>query len=639
MPFRRPAIALVVAAVLGLVPPAAAAPAERTPDRARVERADDYRELFDEQELTGSGAWCWFADPRAVHVAGRFRRTYTGWIDSAGNIKLAAFDHDTHVRSTAVLRAGFPVDDHNNPAILALPDGRLLVFFSGHGGRDMFVRRSVRPEDVTAWEPATVVGTNLEGRHGYTYPNPVRLAAEGGRIYLFWRGGNFNPAFSTSDDDGRTWAPARHLIDAPGHRPYVKVASNGTDTITFAFTDAHPDGFVTSMYSMSYRDGGFYKADGTRIAGLADLPLRPEQADKIFDGPANGTTSWVHDTALDAQGRPVITYATIPAIDDHRYRYARWLGDRWLDVELTKAGPAIIEDPKQQLYSGGITLDHEDPSVVYLSRRVGAVHEIERWSTTDEGTSWTAQPVTSGSAESNFRPVSPRGLPPGEDLEVIWMTGRYPTFTTFQTVLNRSGVPSGGEPPVAAFTSEVGAVRLGVTVDGTRSRDPDGSVAAYAWDFGDGATAAGPKVTHPYAAPGTYPVTLTVTDDTGHDDVFASEVTVDEQVPTKLRISATPNPVEAGTPFQIGGRLVRADTGAYVPGQVLTVLRRRAGNTRWGRAAELRTPANGLVTFTDSQPRNTEYLIRHTGNAAWGPSESPVKLVVVTHTVVRGIAF
>ena len=189
MPFRRPAIALVVAAVLGLVPPAAAAPAERTPDRARVERADDYRELFDEQELTGSGAWCWFADPRAVHVAGRFRRTYTGWIDSAGNIKLAAFDHDTHVRSTAVLRAGFPVDDHNNPAILALPDGRLLVFFSGHGGRDMFVRRSVRPEDVTAWEPATVVGTNLEGRHGYTYPNPVRLAAEGGRIYLFWRGG------------------------------------------------------------------------------------------------------------------------------------------------------------------------------------------------------------------------------------------------------------------------------------------------------------------------------------------------------------------------------------------------------------------------------------------------------------------
>ena len=76
-----------------------------------------------------------------------------------------------------------------------------------------------------------------------------------------------------------------------------------------------------------------------------------------------------------------------------------------------------------------------------------------------------------------------------------------------------------------------------------------------------------------------------------------------------------------------------------MPGQVLTVLRRRAGNTRWGRAAELRTTANGLVTFTDSQPRNTEYLIRHTGNVAWGPSESPVKLVVVTHTVVRGIAF
>ena len=42
-------------------------------------------------------------------------------------------------------------------------------------------------------------------------------------------------------------------------------------------------------------------------------------------------------------------------------------------------------------------------------------------------------------------------------------------------------------------------------------------MARYDWDFGDGSTApnGGPRPTHAYAKPGTYNVTLTVTDDAG----------------------------------------------------------------------------------------------------------------------------
>ena len=36
----------------------------------------------------GSGAWCWFADPRAV--TGRTDVTYVGWIDGAGDVRVAA---------------------------------------------------------------------------------------------------------------------------------------------------------------------------------------------------------------------------------------------------------------------------------------------------------------------------------------------------------------------------------------------------------------------------------------------------------------------------------------------------------------------------------------------------------------------
>jgi hypothetical protein len=70
---------------------------------------------------------------------------------------------------------------------------------------------------------------------------------------------------------------------------------------------------------------------------------------------------------------------------------------------------------------------------VLLSRQVGAVNEIERWTTPDGGASWRTQAITSGSTQTNVRPVSPRGLTGTGPLSVLWMAGRYPSYTRFQT--------------------------------------------------------------------------------------------------------------------------------------------------------------------------------------------------------------
>ena len=48
-----------------------------------------------------------------------------------------------------------------------------------------------------------------------------------------------------------------------------------------------------------------------------------------------------------------------------------------------------------------------------------------------------------------------------------------------------------------------------------RASSDDGKIAKWYWEFGDGATAQGKKATHTWAAPGTYEVTLWVTDDAG----------------------------------------------------------------------------------------------------------------------------
>src|SRR5688572_31936384 len=54
-----------------------------------------------------------------------------------------------------------------------------------------------------------------------------------------------------------------------------------------------------------------------------------------------------------------------------------------------------------------------------------------------------------------------------------------------------------------------------VAVDASSSRDSDGSITSYAWDFGDGATGSGVTATHEYQIVGLYSVRLTVTDNDG----------------------------------------------------------------------------------------------------------------------------
>ena len=94
--------------------------------------------------------------------------------------------------------------------------------------------------------------------------------------------------------------------------------------------------------------------------------------------------------------------------------------------------------------------------------------------------------------------------------------------------------PTGPPPPrdpVAAFGYGCEAVTC--SFDASASTDPDGAVTDYAWDFGDGQSESGPGATtdHEYAGFGTYPVTLTVTDDSGATDALTRLVEVQDEPP------------------------------------------------------------------------------------------------------------
>jgi PKD repeat protein len=84
------------------------------------------------------------------------------------------------------------------------------------------------------------------------------------------------------------------------------------------------------------------------------------------------------------------------------------------------------------------------------------------------------------------------------------------------------------EPPTAVFATTPAVPTLGraVSFDGSGSSDPDGRIASYAWDFGDGTTGTGANATHAYQSAGTYTVRLTVTDSAGGKATSTRAVTV-----------------------------------------------------------------------------------------------------------------
>jgi PKD repeat protein len=98
-----------------------------------------------------------------------------------------------------------------------------------------------------------------------------------------------------------------------------------------------------------------------------------------------------------------------------------------------------------------------------------------------------------------------------------------------------------------------GTVGIAVTFDGSGSTDPDGSIVAYDWDFGDGTTGTGVSPTHTYAASGTFTVSLTVTDDAGDSDTATTSATIGEGNQPPVADANGPYNGTAGVPVTFDG--------------------------------------------------------------------------------------
>jgi hypothetical protein len=397
----------------------------------------------------GTGAWTYFTDPRSVSDG---KKTFTGWISSGGWVHIASYDWSTGLKSERVLRPRTGSDDHNNPALAIMPDGRVIVFYSPHSGphipigrkSHMYYAVTARPGDITSWRPIHRVSVNVRGGLGYTYPSPIMLA--NGDVWLAWRGGNWMPTRSVLHNGH--WKSARNVIAAPGdkrklfnkelpRRPYTKYAPGKNGRIHMIYTDGHPFEDRTSIYyaSVSPRSDRLYRADGSLIGGS---PVHMRDGTRIYSFRRHGN-GWVMDVADDGNGNPVVVYtAGWNRFKRVQFRMVRWTGKRWLDSFVSYASEkprALAHKYFHSFYSGGMTIDRNDPHRLFISRGVGKKYRVEVWDSDPHYSHWKFS-VVSPPGQGCFRPVGSVG--PGPSM-VLFLCGMHRTWTRYHSTI--WGVP------------------------------------------------------------------------------------------------------------------------------------------------------------------------------------------------------
>ncbi len=135
-----------------------------------------------------------------------------------------------------------------------------------------------------------------------------------------------------------------------------------------------------------------------------------------------------------------------------------------------------------------------------------------------------------------------------------------------------------------------------ISFDGSASKDPDGSITKYQWDFGDSVNGEGVKVSHNFTKAGVYNVKLTVTDNSGLVASQTIAITLDAAVASL--------PPSAGSP---GAGYVIWDSATWSPEHLAGMQRQKPGMIRWAvtwdrhladETKHIINPFNGFQTIT-----------------------------------------
>lgn len=456
-----------------------------------------------------NGGWSWFSDPRAIidnnqliigSIAG-----VTGSGSNAGDVDVTDYNLNTDTTTETLLHSELDQDDHAAPAFVVLPDGRIMVEYQTHGAtNDTLWRISTTAGEATSWgaEQTSDVNTVNDG-NGDTYANPIYLSVPD-EVVSFSRAIGYDPNYSVFTNLNNTvptfaygghwmyWQnPNNETLTGGNGRPYVKYASNGTNTVWFATTEDSPQNYLNSLYAgyIQFNASGagtVYTSTGTALGGLSNgtaptgnggnppaggnagqiasgssgnYSYLPTQFTPIVKENTNYTgvpgytnvnltgayVGWASSMTLDTSGNPYLGFITVNNLNgdygnDLSYYYAHFTGGSWQVSFVGYAGLPLYNGQNQ--YAGLLAVDPDNPDKLYFSSDVNPATDAaligpdgeQHWQifegiSSNNGQTWSYTQLTD-TASDNIRPT----LEAGDGYEALtWMQGSYTSYTDFDT--------------------------------------------------------------------------------------------------------------------------------------------------------------------------------------------------------------
>ena len=183
-------------------------------------------------------------------------------------------------------------------------------------------------------------------------------------------------------------------------------------------------------------------------------------------------------------------------------------------------------------------------------------------------------------------------------------------------------------PPTALESASPtsGTAPLAVSFSATGSSDPDGTIAAYNWNFGDGTTGSGVNASHTYTTSGTFTATLSVTDNSGATSTTSAIITVGAATSGQLHVSSVGMSAQGNKKSGFAQATVSvldqnntAASGAVVTGAWSGIVSGTGtGTTGSGGTVSISSPktgAHGTITFTVTNISKSGFTYNPSANA------------------------
>ena len=332
-------------------------------------------------------------------------------------------------------------------------------------------------------------------------------------------------------------SPTHTFGSADSYQVTLTVTDNGnaTDTHTETVTVT-----VAATTPVAFRAVGRGAGNGTTAS--VTVPSSVEAGDGlVLFVSINGTGSVSTPVGWTARGSRVsstmrtVLLTKVAAASDAGSRVTVSLSQQLkADLVVAAYSGTDPDDPIHAFASAGETTSRTGHTTPVATATEAGTLAVSYWSDKSSATtSWTApagQTVRHTSFGSGGGRVSALLTDPGSPGTLgnhggITATTNSPSDkATMWTVLLAPAQPAENQPPTADF--EVSCTGLECDFDSTGSVDPDGTIATWAWEFGDGATDTEASPTHTFGSADSYQVTLTVTDDNDATGTHTETVTV-----------------------------------------------------------------------------------------------------------------